>query len=122
MEKIKRIIEINKFYFLHDGSKSGHPCFVVSKDDEANRYLVIRFDSDKFGEPTKKERGVKHITKLSTPTSNSVKNSYVHNRPMKCKRKDIGIPLPNLKLNKKDLSIINEISKRKEELSPSLKK
>ena len=38
-----KAIEIGKFYFVHDGSKTGHPGFVVWKDDEANRYLVVRF-------------------------------------------------------------------------------
>ncbi len=122
MEKNIRNIEIGKFYFLHDGSHRGHPCLIVAKDDENNRYLVIRFDSDKFGVPTKRERGVKHITMLSTPTTKDVKNSYVHNRPMKCKRKDIGIELPNFRLNRKDKKLIEEISKRKEELGPSLRK
>lgn len=46
--KIK-LIEVGKFYFVHDGSKTGHPGFVIWKDDDANRYLVIRTDSDKPG-------------------------------------------------------------------------
>lgn len=36
-------IEVGKFYFIHDGSKTGHPGFVVWKDDEKNLYLVIKF-------------------------------------------------------------------------------
>ena len=49
-------IEVGKFYFIHDGSKTGHPGYVVWKDDEKNRYLVVRFDSDKYGDvPKKKE-------------------------------------------------------------------
>lgn len=68
MAEEKKNIEIGKFYFIHDGSKTGHPGFVVWKDDKKNRYLVIRFDSDKFGDVPKKDRGVKHITKLNHPT------------------------------------------------------
>ena len=117
-----RNIEVGKFYFIHDGSKTGHPGFVVWKDDVKNRYIVVRFDSDKKGEVSKKEKGVKHITKLKHPTSNSVLNSYVHNRPMVCKRKDIGIELPNLVLHKDDESLINEIAKKNCELGPSLRK
>ena len=41
-------IELGKFYFIHDGSKTGHPGLVIWKDDENNRYLVVRFDSDKY--------------------------------------------------------------------------
>lgn len=119
---IVKKIEVGKFYFIHDGSKTGHPGLVVWKDDEKNRYLVIRFDSDKFGDVPKKDRGIKHITKLSHPTSTKIKNSYVHNRPMMCKRKDIGILLPNLRLDNSDIKLVNEISKRNPELSRSLKK
>ena len=122
-EKRIKVIEVEKFYFIHDGSKIGHPGFVVWKDDEANRYLVIRFDSDKPGvSPTKKERGIKHITQLLHPTCNQVMNSYVHNRPTLCKRKDIGIPLPNLVLSEDDRPLIDRITNRSPELAPSLKK
>lgn len=38
-------IEIGKFYLIHDGSKTGHPGFVVWKDDSANLYLLIKFGS-----------------------------------------------------------------------------
>lgn len=114
-------IEIGKFYFIHDGSKTGHPGFVVWKDDEANRYLVVRFDSDKIGDIPKMHRGVRHITILSHPTTNDVKNSYVHNRPMLCKRKDIGGELPKMSLSKDDLNIIENVSMNNPEMSPSLR-
>ena len=52
-------IEIGKFYFIHDGSKTDHPGYVVWKDDFANRYLVIRTDSDKPRAITKEEKGEK---------------------------------------------------------------
>ena len=71
--KIKQI-EVGKFYFIHDGSKTGHPGFVVWKDDEANRYLVIRTDSDKPGSIIKEQKGEKHITKLKHPTEDKVIN------------------------------------------------
>lgn len=115
-------IEIGKFYFVHDGSKSGHPGLVVWKDDAANRYLLVRFDSDSFdAEFTKEQRGVKHITKLKHPTSDYVMNSYVHNRPMLCKRKDIGSELYGLNVSEEDYEIIKLISQRNPELSRSIK-
>ena len=117
-----KYIEIGKFYFLHDGSKSGHPGLVVWKDDAANRYLLVRFDSDSYDtEFTKEQRGVKHITKLKHPTSDDVMNSYVHNRPMLCKRKDIGSELYGLKVSEEDCEIIKIISQRNPELSRSIK-
>ena len=116
-------LEIGKFYFIHDGSKTGHPGYLVWKDDEANRYLFVRFDSDKFDvEQTKEQRGIKHITKLKHPTNDTVMNSYVHNRPMICKRRDIGIPLPNLFVFSDDEIIIENVISKKPELSPSLRK
>lgn len=119
----KKIIEVGKFYLIHDGSKTGHPGLVVWKDDETNRYLVIRIDSDKPNETTKEERGVKHITKLKHPTSKNVINSYAKNRPTMCKRKDIGAKeLIGISIDSEDAELIAKISKRNPEYSRSFKK
>lgn len=118
-----RVIDVGKVYLIHDGSKTGHPGYVVWKNDERNRYLVIRFDSDKYNDTkTKLERGVRHITKLNKPTNSNVKNSYVHNRPMICKRKDIGIELKDFSISPEDLPLIISISEKNPETSPSLRK
>ena len=119
---LSKIIEVGKFYFVHDGSETGHPGFVVWKNDESNRYLVIRFDSDKHGDITKRDRGVKHITKLKHVISDSVMNSYVRNRPMICKRKDIGHLMTDLSINPEDIKIIEMVSHNPPELAPSLRK
>lgn len=115
-------IEIGKFYFIHDGSKTGHPGLIISKDDVANRYLVVRFDSDKYGDVPKIQRGVRHITMLTHPTSIEVMNSYVHNRPMLCKRKDIGGELFNISVHDEDTTIVNKVSENAPEMSPSLRR
>jgi hypothetical protein len=117
-----KVIEVGKFYFIHDGTTTGHPGLVLTANDEANRYLVARFDSDKFGEITKMQRGIRHITKLKYPTSNLVANSYVHNRPMLCKRKDIGKELLELSISPEDKQIISNVSLANPEYGPSLKK
>lgn len=117
-----RTIEVGKFYYLHDGSKTGHPCYVIWKNDERNRYLVVRFDSDKHGETPKTLKGVRHITKLSKPTSTKVTTSYIRNRPMLCKRKDIGGEMNDLHLSDYDKNIVHRIGRNKFERSPSLKK
>ncbi len=121
MAEIKNI-EVEKFYFIHDGSETGHPGLVVWKDDEINRYLVVRFDRDKQGEIPKKLRGVKHITELKHSTDEKIINSYARNRPMLCKRKDIGFPMVDLKIHPDDQQIIDYIAKRNPELAPSLRK
>lgn len=116
-------IEVGKFYFIHDGSKTGHPGLVVWKDDNANRYLVIRTDSDKPGSITKEEKREKHITKLKHPTEDKVINSYVHNRPMMCKRKDIGSKeLIGMHFHEDDMELINRISRRNPEYTPTFNK
>ena len=122
-ENTIKSIEVGKFYLIHDGSKTGHPGFVIWKDDLANRYLVVRTDSDKLGKVTKELKGEKHITKLKHPTEDKVINSYVHNRPMMCKRKDIDSKeLVGMRFHKDDLDLINEISKRNPEYTPSFNK
>ena len=118
-----RKVEKGKFYLIHDGSKTGHPCYVITADDVNNRYLVVRFDSDKFGAVTKEERGMKHITKLKYPISDNIENSYVKNRPMICKRKDIGSKeLIGMVINKEDRATIEKVSNNNPQLSLSLKK
>ena len=122
-QKPTKIIEVGKFYLIYDGSPTGHPGYVISKDDVNNLYLVIRLDSDKPGETTKESRGVRHITKLKHPTSADVVNSYVKNRPTMCKRKDIGSKvLEGIAFNSEDLGIINEVSSHTPEYSRSFKK
>lgn len=117
-----KVIEIGKFYYIHDGSKTGHPGLVITANDSENRYLVARLDSDKFGEVSKISKGVRHITKLSAPTSKLVATSYVHNRPMLCKRKDIGKELNDLSIAPEDMDIVYNVSKGNPEYAPSLRK
>lgn len=122
LSAITKHIEVGKFYLIFDGSRTGHPGFVVWKDDEKNRYLVLRLDSDKPDEITKEQRHVRHITKLKHPTSKEVINSYVKNRPTMCKRKDISAKsLVGISFHVDDIKMINDISKRKPEYSRSFK-
>ena len=111
------------FYFIHDGSKSGHPGILVWKDDEKNKYLFVKFDSDKPGDIPKKSKGTRHITKLKHPISKEVVSSYAKNRPFLCKRKDIWKKeLIDLKLHVDDYQTIMDIAKRNPILSTSIKK
>ena len=120
--KPTKVIKVGKFYYIHDGSKTGHPGLIIGANDDDNRYLVARLDSDKFGEISKISKGVRHITKLSAPTSKLVATSYVHNRPMLCKRKDIGKELNDLSIAPEDVNIIINISQNNPEYAPSLRK
>ena len=116
-------IEVGKFYFVHDGSRTGHPALIVYKDDQKNLYLAIKFDSDKPGEVSKKSKGIRHITKLKHPISKDIVASYVKNRPILCKRKDIWAKeLTDLSVNEEDKQLLALIARREPTKAPSLRK
>ena len=81
-----KIIKTGKFYLLHDGSKIGHPGYVVWKDDEGNLYLAVKFGS------TKNDKNLK----FDFPISKDVSVSYIYKRPFLGKRKDYGKELTKL--------------------------
>lgn len=122
MQEKKKDIKVGKFYLIHDGTKTGHPGYVVWKNDEKNRYLVIRFDSDKKGEIPKKDRGVRHITELKYTVGKSVVRSYVKNRPLLCKRRDIGKEFEDLAIHHSDKELIKRVACAKKQFSKSIKK
>lgn len=115
-------IEIGKFYLIHDGSKTGHPGFVLQKDDEANRYLVIITESDKIGNVSKREADKRHLTDLDYPTEDKVAKSYIKKRPVLCKRKDIGKELIGMSFHPNDYDKVEFVSKQIPVKAPSLRK
>ena len=115
-------IEVGKFYFIHDGSKTGHPGYVVWKDDEANRYLVVITESDKSGNASKREMDKRHLTDLDHLTDDQVVKSYIKKRLMLCKRRDIGKELIRMKFHSDDLSKVDYVSKQNPINGPSLRK
>lgn len=76
--KIKNI-EVGKFYFIHDGSKTGHPGLIVWKDDVKNLYIAIKFGT------TKNDDNEVLSNKISLATTN-----YIYKRLFVGKRKDFG--------------------------------
>ena len=120
--KNSKVIEIGKFYLIHDGSKTGHPGLVVWKDDNANRYLVVLTESDKKGNVSKRESDKRHLTDLDFPTDQNVVKSYIKNRPMLCKRRDIGNKeLIGMTIHESDMEKVVYVSKQNPVKSPSLK-
>ncbi len=119
---LSKIIEIGKFYLIHDGSKTGHPGFVVQKDDKSNRYLVIITESDKPGNVSKRKADKRHLTDLDYPTEDKVVKSYIKKRPMLCKRKDIGKELIGMSFHPKDFDKVKFVSRQTPVMAPSLKK
>lgn len=116
-------IEVGKFYLIFDGSRTGHPGYVVWKDDEKNRYLVVITESDKAGNKSKRETDKRHLTDLDYPTDSSVIKSYIKKRPMLCKRKDIGSKeLLGMKFNPADIQKVKDVTLQKAVKSPSFRK
>lgn len=124
MEKTSiKNIEVGKFYLIHDGSKTGHPGFVIWKDDDKNRYLVVITESDKEGNMSKREADKRHLTDLDYPTDKRVKKSYIKKRPMLCKRKDIGSKeLKDMSFNFVDMDKVIYVSRQQPKKAPSLLK
>ena len=73
-------IELGKFYFIYDGSETGHPGYIVWKNDEANLYLAIKIGTSKN----------KANRRLSNTLSKDVSTHYIYVRPFLGKRKDFG--------------------------------
>lgn len=114
MSKRKRYskhIEKGKFYHFHEGSPRGHPGMVYWKNDKKNLYLAVTTDST-AGE---------HRTSLNAPTDSAVEKSYVYNRPLLAKRKDIGSEHSKMRFSKKDRKILQVVSRRNYRESPSVR-
>ena len=99
MEKIKQI-DVGKFYFIHDGSKTGHPGFIIWKDDEKNLYLAIKFGT------SPNENNILY----KRPIGEKAKHSFYYKRLLLGKRKDFDKRiLKDMKLNKKEIKeLINK--------------
>lgn len=100
-KKIKHILK-GYFYHIHEGSPTGHPGMVYWKNDKRNLYLALTTDSSS-GE---------HRTKLSEATDETVEQSFVYNRPLLAKRRDIGGIRTNVRFDKNDKSLLRVVSRR----------
>ena len=105
-------IEKGKFYHIHEGSKTGHPGMIYWKCDKRNLYLALTTDTSS-GE---------HRILLKYPIERNIKRSYVQNRPMLLKRKDIGGVRPKLRFNRRDKTILRIVSRKDFRESPSIKR
>ena len=116
-------IEVGKFYLIYDGSKTGHPGYIVRKNDEQNWYLVVRTESDKIGAISKRELQRQHLIDLVHPTDSNVIKSYIRSRPLMCKRKDIGSKeLVGMSFSIDDLNKVLEVANKDPQYTKSFKK
>ena len=90
-------IEIGKFYFIHDGSKTGHPGLIVWKDDLNNLYIAIKFGSTANS----------HNFPLGRAVGKGIKQSFIYKRAFLGKRKDYsGAVLNDMSVSKEDYKMI----------------
>ena len=95
-----KVIEVGKFYLIHDGSKTGHPGYIIWKDEIQNIFLAIKFGTTP---------NLKNL-KLSHPISTNIKATYVYKKPFLGKRKDFGSKSFNdMFLTKKDINYIMNV-------------
>lgn len=101
MSKKKIKLRRGKFYASYPNG--GHPSLIYRKNRRKNRYDAIVFGTSEG----------KHKTKLDYPISPNVKQSVIHNRPIRGVRSDFGDKeYQGLYVNKKDKPKIN-LAKRK---------
>ena len=96
-------LEKGRFY-IHSDGHGGHPALLYKKNDRKNVYYVVVFTSSPGPRRIKLKHSIEPI---------KIRVSFVHNKPSKSKRRDLGSrPLVGIKINKEDKSLI-EIIKRK---------
>ena len=99
----KRKIRLLKGIMYSSYPNGGHPALIFKKNRRKNKYDAVIFGTTEG----------KHRTKLKHPISNSVKQSVVHNRPIRGTRKDFGDKeLTNLKIDRSDKTIIEVVKRR----------
>lgn len=109
--KVKKIIKKGKFYHIHEGSPTGHPGMIYWKSDKKNLYLALSTDTSPGS----------HRSEI-IPISKETKRSFVQNRPILAKRKDIGGERTCLKFAKANKSILKVISKHDYRETPSIRR
>lgn len=115
MSKKKNIIrklQKGRFYYVHEGSPTGHPGMIYWKNDKKNLYLSLTTGTSYN----------KDLLPLNAPTDSQVKMSYVNKKPFLGKRKDYGNKvLVDMKFSKLDKKmILHDISKAEPRYSKTL--
>ena len=91
-----------KFYIVY--TSGNHPSLIFKKNKKKNRYDAIVFGT----------AGGHHRTILQHPISPNVKQSVIHNRPIRGTRRDFGDKeLFGLSVNKADKPLIKTVKRKK---------
>lgn len=103
MSKRKKVKLLRgKFYIVY--VSGNHPSLIFKKSRKKNRYDAVVFGTT----------GGHHRTALQHPISPNVKQSVIHNRPIRGTRKDFGDKeLLGLSIAKVDKPLIKNIKRKK---------
>ena len=97
-------LEKGRFY-LHNDKHGGHPALLYEKRDNKNIYYVVIFTSSPGPKRTKLKHSIEPI---------KIKISFVHNMPVKSKRRDLGTKeLVGIRIHKEDKPLIKSIENKK---------
>ncbi len=97
-------LEKGRFY-LHSDGHGGHPALLYKKRDRRNEYFVVIFTSSPGLKRTKLKHSIEPL---------KIKVSFVHNTPIKGKRRDFKTKeLKGIRINKEDKPLIKFIEKKK---------
>ena len=100
----KKHLEKGRFY-IHSDGHGGHPALLYRKNDKKNIYFVVVFTSSPGPKRIKLKYSIEPI---------KVEVSFVHNSPIRCKRRDLGgKALDGISINKEDKPLIRFIQKKK---------
>ena len=106
----KKILK-GKFYSVHEGSPTGHPGMIFWKNDNRNLYLAITTDTGQG----------RHRKKLIHSIDSELDKTYVQNRPVLAKRKNIGGEYKDMKFHKDDKPTIKVISRAQHRQTKDIK-
>ena len=96
-EESTKVIEVGTFHQIFDGSKSGHPGYIIWKNDEHNLYLAIKFGTSSN----------KNNTQLNYAIRKGDKSNLVYTKPFLGKRKNYGKDvLDDMSITKEKLDYI----------------
>ena len=112
MSKKKCKLLKGRFYFIYT-TGGQHPSLIFKKNRRKNKYYAVVLGTS----------GGRHRTQLKHPTSPTIAQSYVQNRPLLGIRKDFGTrELMNIKIHRDDKIIIKIVEHREPKLTNEYKK
>lgn len=126
VKKHKIVLEIGKFYNVHEGSAKGHPGRIEKADYSKNEFLSVTTHSlseHEYNEKKVNKTFRKDFLELKSATTEDVFKSFIHRRPFLGTRDDYGEKeYPNMSFSEKDTNKIEKVKTRKPRIGYWLKR